>query len=70
MSDTPKETTKQRRVGPRAHHVVAHVAATDAAAYDEILVFGTELDALRHIVGKAGWEYRALANGQVFEGQS
>lgn len=58
--------------GPRLHHVAAHVAVLEGAEpgepalFDEVLVFGTELEALRHIVGKAGWVYKALANGQQF----
>lgn len=65
-SDVQTFPATGRQTGPRQHHVAVHQAAADAAAYDEIVVFGTEIEALRHIVGKAGWEYKPLANGQPF----
>lgn len=61
---------KARTVGPRQHHVAVHVrpvgAGSSVELFDEIVVFGTELEALRHIVGKDGWTYKPLANGQTF----
>lgn len=54
----------------RLQHVVAHVKPdTDHMpdpAYDEVVVFGQEIDALRHTHGKTGWVYAAVAHGQSF----
>ena len=70
MSDTPKETQAKPAKAARQQHVVAHRwRGGEASVYDEILVFGTELEALRHIVGKHDWEYKALAHGQAFGAQ-
>jgi len=58
---------KPAKKAPRAHHVVARMNQEPGeGGYDEIVVFGTELEALRHIVGKADWVYAQLANGQQF----
>ena len=69
MSDTPKEPTPKVKAA-RLQHVVAHRYQQADGLFDEILVFGTELDALRHIVSKADWEYQALAHGQAFGAQA
>lgn len=57
----------KRQAGPRLQHVVAHVSDEHIPAqhiYDDVLVFGQELDALRHTHGKTGWVYVAVAHGQ------
>lgn len=60
-----------RALTPRLQHIAAHavgtsVTGTGPAAYDEILVFGQEIDALRHILGKTDWVYAAVSHGQPF----
>lgn len=52
--------------GPRLQHVVAHIAGPTIDKFDEVVVFGQEIDALRHIVGKQGWVYAPVAHGQSF----
>lgn len=69
-------TDKPDKLHPRRlQHVVAHVVEPDAAArvtlrsdqaFDEVLVFGQEIDALRHTHGKTGWVYAAVKHGQSF----
>lgn len=65
MPDTPAKPKPARK-----QHVVAHVDEDTEhmpdASYDEVLVFGQEIDALRHILGKPGWVYAAVAHGQSF----
>lgn len=58
MSDTtPKPAPKSDRL--------QHVAVeTDGSVIEDVVVFGTELLALRHIVGKPGWEYVAVRHGE------
>ena len=69
MSDTPSKTRP-----PRAQHVVAHIddkLGTKAnPVYDDVYVFGTELEALRFMLGKPGLVYAALRHGQSFADQA
>lgn len=60
MSDTPKKPPAKRQ-----QHVVVHVGGgiDSDPLFDDVLVFGTELDALRFILGKPDWLYAAVAHG-------
>ncbi len=62
MSDTPKKPPARLQ-----QHVVAHIDAEFGTkanpVFDDVLVFGTEIDALRFIRGKPDWLYAAVAHG-------
>lgn len=70
MSDTkPEKTTTTSAKPARRQHVVAHrVAPTrdveNPPIFDEVVVFGQEIDALRHILGQPDWVYVAVEHGQ------
>lgn len=66
-----KVAESPRKAGPRAHHVVVHVDQ-EIGNFDQVLVFGTKLEALEHIFedGQSGWKYEALGNGQAFGNQA
>lgn len=71
MSDTTEKPTKTTTKAARLQHVVAHRwREGDEKIYDQILVFGTKLEALEHCHGKGGWDYQALAHGQAFGAQA
>ena len=75
MSDTTEKPTTKPAKAARQQHVVAHLAdsntdGTGKPRYDDVVVFGQEIDALRHIVGKDGWVYKPLAHGQAFGAQA
>lgn len=58
---------KRKSPAPRQNHLVAHINNEPGhTGYDDIVVFGTEIDALRFLVGKTDWVYAPLANGQKF----
>jgi hypothetical protein len=67
MPDTPTP----KKAGPRLQHVVAHRNDEKAnpMLFDEIRIYGQELDALRAIIGKPDWVYAAVAHGQNFTDQ-
>lgn len=75
MTDEKTEgITGPGRKGPRLHHVAAHEVEgkyndSGDVVYDEIVVFGTEIEVLRFVHGKSGWVYKRLANGQSWESQ-
>lgn len=63
MSDTT--TPPAKKAAPAKGDRLQHVAVeTDGHVIDDVVIFGTELLALRHIVGKPGWEYVAVSHGQ------
>lgn len=65
MTDTkPEKTTTTTRRPARMQHVVVHVADPLQDLVDDVLVFGQEIDALRHIIGKPDWRYVAVPHGQ------
>lgn len=68
----PEKTTARKAA--RQNHVVAHIdeaMGTKAnPVFDEIVVFGTKLEALEYVYGKADWVYQAIPNGVPFGGQA
>ena len=61
----PDQSPKSSRTGARLQHVVVLVHdAHTPPRFGDVLIFGQELDALRHIVGKSDWRYVAVAHGQ------
>lgn len=66
MAEVKKEQVSRK--GPRLHHVAVHdVLDPDGKTrFDNVVVFGTELEALRFIIGQPGWSYQRLSNGQQF----
>lgn len=62
-TETP---TSKKPAGPRLQHVVAHENEHVEGVYDEVLVFGQEIDALRHLLSKTGWVYAAVPHGRSF----
>lgn len=64
------DTTTPKKAGPRLQHVVAHVNENHVkheGIFDDVVVFGQEIDALRHIIGKPDWLYVAVQHGQSFK---
>jgi hypothetical protein len=64
MTDTKPEKTTTKKPA-RMQHVVVQLLPGGAAgtAFDDMLVFGQEIDALRHIIGKPDWRYVAVPHG-------
>lgn len=61
------QPSSHARKGGRLQHVVVHVLVgleNPPMQFDDVLIFGQELDALRHIIGKSDWLYVAVAHGQ------
>jgi len=56
----------KRTPGPRMQHVIAHRTDPNMTTFDEVLVFGQEIDALRAILGKPDWVYAAVQHGASF----
>ena len=48
----------------RLQHVVVHETEDERPGFDDVIVHGQELDALRSIIGKSDWRYVAVRHGQ------
>ncbi len=60
MTDTTKKPAS-----PRLQHVVVHTKAATGGPdeFDDVHVFGTELEALRYMLGKPDLVYAAVPHG-------
>lgn len=63
MTDTKPEKTTPRAGSKKRQHVAVEVNG-GIPQFTDVVVFGQEIDALRHIIGQTGWKYVAVAHGE------